>query len=378
VPGRPGTPSREHAGTDRRRLELAIGSEVRKGRVTVGRLERLVVDPTTGRVTHLVVGHDGRAVLVPVSWVECDQDEIVQLSPEAGDLDQLPTFDPAEYLEAGPDHPTLAGGRSPGDVVFSLGGSLWEIRSQTRASEGVTAEQPGRPGVQISNKTEVLALDRPAGRVRYVVLDHATGTVSHVVVRLRLGLLARRDVVVPLAWATRITSDCIELAVRRDELAALPEFHLDEEIVDEIRARLHDDPRFQGVDFYGIDVQVDGGVARLRGHVRRADLKQVAEEIAAAVPGVLSVENEVVADDELADRVEHALRADARLEREDLEVVALLGMVELRGRVATPEQREAAAETAGRVSGVENVVNKLEVAQPAVGSAPATVAEPRD
>jgi osmotically-inducible protein OsmY len=96
------------------------------------------------------------------------------------------------------------------------------------------------------------------------------------------------------------------------------------------------------------------------------------------VPGVLDVEDELVADDQLVAQVERALRADARLEIEDLEVVALLGMVELLGRVPSPDQREAAVETARRVSGVEDVVSKLEVTRPEVGSTSGAVADGQD
>jgi osmotically-inducible protein OsmY len=214
--------------------------------------------------------------------------------------------------------------------------------------------------------TAVTAIDGPMGTVRHVLVDRATGAVTHIVVRTSW-LLVPRDIVVPLTWARSITPESIELAARRDELLELPEFHSDDEIRPAILRRLAQDARFDGVDRYTLTVEVQGGVVRLGGRVRTAELKRAAEELAASVPGVVSVTNEAIADDELADSLKHALRA-AGVQVEDLEVSVLLGQVKLRGHAATPDDSRRAEQLARSFPGVQSVVNQLAIEQPhAVG-----------
>ena len=101
-------------------------------------------------------------------------------------------------------------------------------------------------------------------------------------------------------------------------------------------------------------------MVRLSGRVRTSVLKQAAEELAASVRGVLSVDNQLIADDELAIHVQAALRARS-LQLEDLDVSVLLGQVRLRGRAVTAQDRRAAEVVAGAVPGVESVVDELEL-----------------
>jgi osmotically-inducible protein OsmY len=185
--------------------------------------------------------------------------------------------------------------------------------------------------------------------------------VTHIVVRISW-LLIPRDVVVPLTWARSITPESIELAARRDELLELPEFHSDDEITADILRWLAQDPRFDGVDRYTLTVEVQGGVVRLGGRVRTADLKRAAEELAASVPGVVAVDNQAIADEELAIRLEQALRA-AGVHVDDLDVAVLLGQVKLRGRAAALDDSHRAEELARRFSGVQSVVNQLTVVE---------------
>jgi hypothetical protein len=75
----------------------------------------------------------------------------------------------------------------------------------------------------------------------------------------------------------------------------------------------------------------------------------------------LGVDNRLVADDELEQALAEALEADPRIRAAAIEVRVVLGVVELRGRVATAEEREEAARVAHQVSGVQAVANQLAV-----------------
>jgi hypothetical protein len=165
--------------------------------------------------------------------------------------------------------------------------------------------------VELSRRTEVVCDDGPVGHVDLLLLDPATGAATHVVVRRAvLGPLGSRDVVVPLAWARSISEERIELAVGCGDLELLPEYRPDSELLDAIYQALSEDPRFQGVEFYTLHPEVVNGVVTLRGHVRTAELRAAAEAVVRGVRGVLGVNNQLVADDELSEAVARALEAD--------------------------------------------------------------------
>ncbi len=78
-------------------------------------------------------------------------------------------------------------------------------------------------------------------------------------------------------------------------------------------------------------------------------------------------------DELLATAVHEALAKDRRVDAQQVRVQAKGGTVRLLGEVDTNEEREAAAEVAGRVLGVRLVENQLSVAArvaPAPGTSP--------
>ncbi|HMA37464.1 MAG TPA: BON domain-containing protein [Chloroflexia bacterium] len=66
-------------------------------------------------------------------------------------------------------------------------------------------------------------------------------------------------------------------------------------------------------------------------------------------------------DDELAEKVTHALRNDAYTTDLDIDVEVEDGIVYLRGRVNSLDDVEQAEEVAGRVDGVVDVEEELEI-----------------
>jgi Mg2+/Co2+ transporter CorC/osmotically-inducible protein OsmY len=294
-------------------IEVGLGKEVVCGNDVVGRVERVVADPGAARATAIVVRSGSRSVVVPLEFIERSDQDVAYLRADACDLGRFP------------DHVT---------GTVSVG-------------------------------TRVSCSDGPAGRVTRLVLDRESGVVSHFVVRTASGLLPRKDVVVPMGWARSITSEEIELGARCDALLELPEFREDDQITVAVLQRLGEDPRFQGLDRYTQKIEVYGGLVRLSGRVRTRALKQAAEELALTTAGVLSVDNRLIADEELVSDVERAVQREG-LDIDDLEVTALLGRVTLRGRAATADVRAAAEKLAASVPGVASVVNELSLQEPPV------------
>lgn len=134
-----------------------------------------------------------------------------------------------------------------------------------------------------------------------------------------------------------------------------------------------------------VDVSTEEGVLTLRGSVNDDSVLRLAEQIAAAVPGVRQVVNHLTsvgapqtlaADEErtLGERVDdEALQAKIRLafalnrelQKASLTVRVYRRRVILSGDVDSPAQRQRALQVAGDVPDVNGVTDGLRVASPA-------------
>jgi len=357
VPSLAGSRYPEPPQGDRRRLELRIGRDVVCGADTIGALSKVVVDPVAGKISQLVVrGRDDVERLVPIDLVEREEEGYIFLREECSSR-KLSTYDPRAYVGVAGGWSSERTAYSQEEAVYSLEGVPQELGHRPTANHGTAFT-----GVEITRRTVVRCDGGTVGRVDLVLFDRSFGGATHVVVRRGLaGMLAPRDIIVPLSWATRITPEEIELGVSCDEVELLPEYRPDVEILGEVYQALREDPRFEGVDFYAVHVEVDEGIVRLRGHVRTRELRQAAEELAWRVRGVLGVDNGLFADEEITQEVAKAIEGDSRVTVRDLKVTSLLGAVELEGVVSSDAEREVVAEIARRVPGVQGVNNLLRV-----------------
>ena len=355
--------SNVNAGNDPR-APLRIGSRVACQDGEAGRLERVVFSPRRGTVTHLVIhrgllGHRDR--VVPIRHVVRITDETIVLDLLRAALAQFPLYDPAAFTTPAADW-QAAHGYGSEQAIMTLGGASADLHGRPAERSGVL--EPRTPTdtdiAVVSEGMQVLCRDGMVGRVALVLLHQHTHHATHIVVRRRT--LRKRDIIVPLDWVTAITPQGIILDAEMWQVDQLPDYRPDDVIEEDVRQALYDDPAFQeGADLYAMRVSVRTGVVELRGNVRNSTRKREAELIARRVGGVLDVRNLLVADDELAWTVERALKQDDRLEIEVLSVEAILGLVHLRGRVGTPEQRAGAAEVARHVPGVQAINNALDV-----------------
>lgn len=125
------------------------------------------------------------------------------------------------------------------------------------------------------------------------------------------------------------------------------------------------DPR---VSAFKPEVTVRGGVVTLTGVVDNVQAKRAAEEDARNTLGVWRVRNflkvrpdHIPSDDELELRVRNAIERHPTLDAEEVQVSADRGSMHLMGTVDYEFQRVEAADVAGRVNGVVNVFNHLDV-----------------
>lgn len=118
---------------------------------------------------------------------------------------------------------------------------------------------------------------------------------------------------------------------------------------------------------YDIDVNVSNSVTTLKGEVRSESERQRIEEIALFLAPNKKVINAIeirrpVQDQELAARVQTALRSAGQLPSNEILVVASRGKVELVGSVPHARDRDRALSITLDTPGVEEVVSKLTVA----------------
>ncbi|HYO17003.1 MAG TPA: BON domain-containing protein [Thermoanaerobaculia bacterium] len=141
-----------------------------------------------------------------------------------------------------------------------------------------------------------------------------------------------------------------------------------------------------GWDALDVDVEVDGGRARLSGEVDQRTTQELAEEVALSVSGVQRIDNRlrVKGDNRSATPVSQAVGTaerevqDAVLEMRvgknllaeigryalDLEIEATDGVVSLRGTLPDRDRRQLALRVAEETSGVKQVVDLLQVRRP--------------
>lgn len=175
-------------------------------------------------------------------------------------------------------------------------------------------------------------------------------------------------------------------------LPAIAETKSDESMVDQVTDEVSDTlTHLQirtellqsfGTDALGIDVGVENDVVILEGKVARRSTQELAEEVAMSIDGITQVHNrlklesgephtagEILTNAELETRdayletkVKGELSSEIGDEVFDIEVEAVDGVVSLRGTLPDSERRDIALSTAEGVSGVDRVIDLIDVA----------------
>lgn len=114
-----------------------------------------------------------------------------------------------------------------------------------------------------------------------------------------------------------------------------------------------------------IAMAVDDGKVTLSGYVPSDIIKRMAAVLSSSVQGVSEVVNDLASDPALERAVAMALAADNRTRPWPIRVRSELGYVQLQGNVPDEATAQAALEVARQVEGPRQVVNALQVKQPA-------------
>ena len=206
--------------------QFTIGAEAHCTDGVCGEVSRVVVDPVSETVTHLVVepkGREGLARLVPLELVETSAGE-VRLRCSLGDFGLL---DPAEetqfvpgsagYAAYGPEQVAtwpyyglnpVAG--TPGGVDLGVAGF----------SPTITYDRVPLGEVEVRRGDGVEATDGSIGRIQGLVVNPVDHQVTHVL--LQEGhLWGRKEVAIPIKAVSRV-GDTIRLSISKHEVQDLP------------------------------------------------------------------------------------------------------------------------------------------------------------
>ena len=123
-----------------------------------------------------------------------------------------------------------------------------------------------------------------------------------------------------------------------------------------VNRALHRDPRLRDFEAPRIHVHVDRDEIRLSGAVSTSDARDLAKRLAAEVPGVTRVRNEVRTDADLTKALQTTLAGNPGTADLARESIVFHGVAELRGR-ATYDAQLAAKKMASAIDGVSDVAD---------------------
>jgi sporulation protein YlmC with PRC-barrel domain len=206
--------------------EFTIGADASCSDGPCGKLTRLIVDPGTQAVTHLVIepSHRGdRSRLVPLDLVDETAGEI-RLRCTRAEFAKLDLAEERDLLPSEPGNPQLDNlDRGP------LGGFGGLVMVSLRVSDGprVATEDTVPLGeVDVRRGEPVYATDGEIGKIKGLAIDPASRHVTHVL--LEEGhLWGHKEVAIPISSVTRV-DDIIRLTIDKHQVQGLAPVDLDQ------------------------------------------------------------------------------------------------------------------------------------------------------
>jgi len=199
----------------------------------VGRIDRVVLNPRTKEVTHIVVRKGflfTEDKIVPLSLIAMATDDKIMLRPDAGDLDKLPPFEETHYVPV--DEAEARAAAYPADMAAPLywypptGGWLGygEYTYPYPPPYLAETEQNIPAGtVALKEGARVLSADgQHVGSVERVLTDSKVDRATYFV--LSQGLFFKERKLIPATWIREIDEDEVRLSVGPVVLDGLREY----------------------------------------------------------------------------------------------------------------------------------------------------------
>jgi len=210
-------------------MELTKGTDVFSSvGEKIGKLERVVLDPETKEVTHLIIE---KGILfttnrvVPIDYVKLEVEERITLDKTAQELEALPSYDPSTYLDlAKTDYPDLDRGV---EAVYyypplhlswwAMGGRIWYPKPKFVKAEKVIPEGT----IALEEGAKVISKDgEHLGNIERVIVEPSENRATHIVISE--GLFSKERKLIPSLWIREVDEDEVHLSVWSDLFDQLP------------------------------------------------------------------------------------------------------------------------------------------------------------
>ena len=189
-----------------------------------GEVRRLIIDPATNAVTHLVIqpGHRKEAArLVPCGLVETTDGEIRLRSTRAefDQLDHARKPELADSIREADQNVGAAGGLPDSGLAYGMFGQVYAVPKHREPMVTVTDVVP-LGEAQVRPGDTVHAVDGEIGRVQGFLVNPGDDRVTHVL--LEEGhLWGRKEVAIPVTAVTRVDQG-IRLNLTKEQVEDLP------------------------------------------------------------------------------------------------------------------------------------------------------------
>jgi uncharacterized protein YrrD len=202
----------------------------------VGKVERVVIDPQSNELTHLVVEKGflfTQDKVIPFDFVDSAAHDRVVLKESGQDPDDFPDFEETHYVRVEDERTSEeygSKGLNPLAWYYPVPGSAW-----WRARNFI---YPGIPKSPYVRKTElnipegtvpleegvkvVSSTGERVGDVERIYVDDDEQRVTHLLISK--GLLSKSHKLIPSMWVVGVAEGAIRLSVDQRLVESLPEF----------------------------------------------------------------------------------------------------------------------------------------------------------
>jgi len=216
-------------------LELKEGTSVfTASGEEVGKINRVILDPATNKVTHVVVQKGWLFTedkVVQIDMIGSATEDKVLLQENAGEFDKLPAFEETHYIGLG-EEDYHQGEHLPHSRYVP--GYYWYPPSGYIGYPGygpgfyggqpmVTTRNIPEDTIPIREGTNVMSSDdEHVGDVERIFVDSDSNQATHFVISQ--GLLFKDRKLVPVHWVTSVEEDQVHLSVNSHLLERLPSY----------------------------------------------------------------------------------------------------------------------------------------------------------
>ena len=198
----------------------------------VGHIDRVVIDPKTKEVTHIVIRKGFLFVkdkVVPIDLIAAGKEGRITLHIDKDKLEQLPDFEETHFVvlderDLGRDAESAARGNAPSlywypPYVEAPMAPMMSLRQPAYVAE--TRTNIPQDTVAVVEGAKVITRDgKHVGNVEQVLTDSRADRVTHFLIAR--GLLKKEKKLIPAGWLDRLGEDELRLAVGSNTVERLP------------------------------------------------------------------------------------------------------------------------------------------------------------